>query len=313
MSSLYEVSSLIALVMNKQSVLSQVLGILTRGTKIDVINISDGWAQFRYNNTNAYVKNTSLKSINNQTIVETGSVIIKYLDLDTNAEVYTSQLLNNLPLGTYNYDAPSIYGYKLTNHTPQIVNLTTVSPNQTIIFYYSRIVCSVTINYIDENTNTNISNSIFIDNLSLGSYSYGAIEIEGYSLNDVLTKTVTLTESNPNITISFKYKEILGSVVIKYLSNTTSTELLPSETINNLKLGNYTYTAKSISGYTVANSYTQTVTLTSHNPNVEVAFMYTKLYGSVTIKYIDENTGNSLASEDKYSNLEVILILQKQY
>ena len=304
MSSLYEVSSLIALVMNKQSVLSQVLGILTRGTKIDVINISDGWAQFRYNNTNAYVKNTSLKSINNQTIVETGSVIIKYLDLDTNAEVYTSQLLNNLPLGTYNYDAPSIYGYKLTNHTPQIVNLTTVSPNQTIIFYYSRIVCSVTINYIDENTNTNISNSIFIDNLSLGSYSYGAIEIEGYSLNDVLTKTVTLTESNPNITISFKYKEILGSVVIKYLSNTTSTELLPSETINNLKLGNYTYTAKSISGYTVANSYTQTVTLTSHNPNVEVAFMYTKLYGSVTIKYIDENTGNSLASEDKYSNLE---------
>ena len=304
MSSLYEVSSLIALVMNKQSVLSQVLGILTRGTKIDVINISDGWAQFRYNNTNAYVKNTSLKSINNQTIVETGSVIIKYLDLDTNAEVYTSQLLINLPLGTYNYDAPSIYGYKLTNHTPQIVNLTTVSPNQTIIFYYSRIVCSVTINYIDENTNTNISNSIFIDNLSLGSYSYGAIEIEGYSLNDVLTKTVTLTESNPNITISFKYKEILGSVVIKYLSNTTSTELLPSETINNLKLGNYTYTAKSISGYTVANSYTQTVTLTSHNPNVEVAFMYTKLYGSVTIKYIDENTGNSLASEDKYSNLE---------
>ena len=304
MSSLYEVSSLIALVMNKQSVLSQVLGILTRGTKIDVINISDGWAQFRYNNTNAYVKNTSLKSINNQTIVETGSVIIKYLDLDTNAEVYASQLLNNLPLGTYNYDAPSIYGYKLTNHTPQIVNLTTVSPNQTIIFYYSRIVCSVTINYIDENTNTNISNSIFIDNLSLGSYSYGAIEIEGYSLNDVLTKTVTLTESNPNITISFKYKEILGSVVIKYLSNTTSTELLPSETINNLKLGNYTYTAKSISGYTVANSYTQTVTLTSHNPNVEVAFMYTKLYGSVTIKYIDENTGNSLASEDKYSNLE---------
>ena len=101
-----------------------------------------------------------------------------------------------------------------------------------------------------------------ITDLSLGSYSYGSIEINGYSLDDDQTKTVTLTESNPNATISFKYKEILGSVVIKYLSNLNSDELLPSETINNLKLGEYTYTAKFIYGYAILNSSTQTVTLT---------------------------------------------------
>lgn len=277
MSSLYEVSSLIALVMNKQSVLSQVLGILTRGTKIDVINISDGWAQFRYNNTNAYVKNTSLKSINNQTIVETGSVIIKYLDLDTNAEVYTSQLLNNLPLGTYNYDAPSIYGYKLTNHTPQIVNLTTVSPNQTIIFYYSRIVCSVTINYIDENTNTNISNSIFIDNLSLGSYSYGAIEIEGYSLNDVLTKTVTLTSHNPNVEVAFMYTKLYGSVTIKYIDENTGNSLASEDKYSNLEFGSYSYTAKAILDYKLISNSTQTTTISDTNLNTILIFKYAKI------------------------------------
>lgn len=303
MSSLYEVSSLIALVMNKQSVLSQVLGILTRGTKIDVINISDGWAQFRYNNTNAYVKNTSLKSINNQTIVETGSVIIKYLDLDTNAEVYTSQLLNNLPLGTYNYDAPSIYGYKLTNHTPQIVNLTTVSPNQTIIFYYSRIVCSVTINYIDENTNTNISNSIFIDNLSLGSYSYGAIEIEGYSLNDVLTKTVTLTSHNPNVEVAFMYTKLYGSVTIKYIDENTGNSLASEDKYSNLEFGSYSYTAKAILDYKLISNSTQTTTISDTNLNTILIFKYAKIFGSVTIKYIDIYTDSNLKEPTIISNL----------
>ena len=90
MSSLYEVSSLIALVMNKQNTLSEVLGLLIVETKIDVISISDEWAYFRYNNTNAYVKKSSLKIINNQPTQVKNSLTIKYLNQDTNAEVYTS-------------------------------------------------------------------------------------------------------------------------------------------------------------------------------------------------------------------------------
>ena len=56
MSTLYEVSSLIALVMNKPNMFSQVLGILNKGDQIDVISISKSWAYFKYNNINAYVK-----------------------------------------------------------------------------------------------------------------------------------------------------------------------------------------------------------------------------------------------------------------
>ena len=47
MSTLYEVSSLITLVMNRPNVFSQVIGILSKGTTIDVINISGSYSYFR--------------------------------------------------------------------------------------------------------------------------------------------------------------------------------------------------------------------------------------------------------------------------
>lgn len=140
MSSLYEVSSLIALVMNKPNAFSQVIGILSKGTKIDVISISGSYAYFKYNNIDAYVKKNNLKIINTQPIEVKGSVIIKYLEINTQNKVYTSETINNLTLGTYNYDAKSIYGYKIENLSSQSVTLTESNPNQTITFYYSKIL-----------------------------------------------------------------------------------------------------------------------------------------------------------------------------
>lgn len=96
MSSLYEVSSLFLLIMNKPNIFGQVLGILTKGNKIDVISISGSWAYFKYNNNNAYVKKNSLKIINNTPVEEIGSVTIKFLNSDTNDEIYASQTINDL-------------------------------------------------------------------------------------------------------------------------------------------------------------------------------------------------------------------------
>ena len=47
MSTLYEVSSLTSLVMNKPNIFSQVLGVLNKGDQIDVISISKSWAYFK--------------------------------------------------------------------------------------------------------------------------------------------------------------------------------------------------------------------------------------------------------------------------
>lgn len=305
MSTLYKVSSLIALVMNKPNMFSQVLGILNKGDQIDVISISKSWAYFKYNNINAYVKKGNLKMLNTEPIESKGSVTLKYIDITTNNEIYPSETINNLNLGKYSYEAKVLYNYKLQSNSTQSVNLTEEDPDQVIIFYYNKILGSITINYIDKNVNTDIYEPKVIENLSLGTYTYGAINISGYVLSDNEIKTVTITETSPNATITFKYEEILGTVTIRYIDNSSYTELSEADTFTDLKLGTYSYNYKNIPGYSLANDSTQTVELTDDNHDVEIEFKYNELLGSITIKYIDSSSLNEIETATVISNLSL--------
>ena len=305
MSTLYEVSSLIALVMNKPNMFSQVLGILNKGDQIDVISISKSWAYFKYNNINAYVKKGNLKILNTEPIESKGSVTLKYIDITTNNEIYPSETINNLNLGKYSYEARVIYNYKLQSNSTQSVNLTEEDPDQVIIFYYNKILGIITIKYIDKNVNTDIYEPKVIENLSLGTYTYGAINISGYVLSDNEIKTVTITETSPNATITFKYAEILGTVTIRYIDNSSYTELSEADTFTDLKLGTYSYNYKNIPGYSLANDSTQTVELTDDNHDVEIEFKYNELLGSITIKYIDSSSLNEIETATVISNLSL--------
>ena len=305
MSTLYEVSSLIALVMNKPNMFSQVLGILNKGNQIDVISISKSWAYFKYNNINAYVKKGNLKMLNTEPIESKGSVTLKYIDITTNNEIYPSETINNLNLGKYSYEAKVLYNYKLQSNSTQSVNLTEEDPDQVIIFYYNKILGSITIKYIDKNVNTDIYEPKVIENLSLGTYTYGAINISGYVLSDNEIKTVTITETSPNATITFKYAEILGTVTIRYIDNSSSSELSEADTFTDLKLGTYSYNYKNIPGYSLANDSTQTVELTDDNHDVEIEFKYNELLGSITIKYIDSSSLNEIGTATVISNLSL--------
>lgn len=305
MSTLYEVSSLIALVMNKPNMFSQVLGILNKGDQIDVISISKSWAYFKYNNINAYVKKGNLKMLNTEPIESKGSVTLKYIDITTNNEIYPSETINNLNLGKYSYEARVIYNYKLQSNSTQSVNLTEEDPDQVIIFYYNKILGSITIKYIDKNVNTDIYEPKVIENLSLGTYTYGAINISGYVLSDNEIKTVTITETSPSATITFKYAEILGTVTIRYIDNSSYTELSEADTFTDLKLGTYSYNYKNIPGYSLANDSTQTVELTDDNHDVEIEFKYNELLGSITIKYIDSSSLNEIETATVISNLSL--------
>lgn len=305
MSTLYKVSSLIALVMNKPNMFSQVLGILNKGDQIDVISISKSWAYFKYNNINAYVKKGNLKMLNTEPIESKGSVTLKYIDITTNNEIYPSETINNLNLGKYSYEAKVLYNYKLQSNSTQSVNLTEEDPDQVIIFYYNKILGSITIKYIDKNVNTDIYEPKVIENLSLGTYTYGAINISGYVLSDNEIKTVTITETSPNATITFKYAEILGTVTIRYIDNSSYTELSEADTFTDLKLGNYSYTYKDIPGYSLASDSTQTVELTDDNHDIEIEFKYNELLGSITIKYIDSSSLNEIETATVISNLSL--------
>lgn len=305
MSTLYEISSLTAYVMSQPNMFSQVIGVVSKGDKIDVIYIFNSWVYFKYNNTNAYIKKENLKILNTEPTESKGSVILKYIDITTNNEIYPSEIITNLQFGNYSYEAKIIYNYKLQNDSIQSVNLTEDDPDQMIIFYYNQIFGTITIEYIDINVNTDIYQPKTIENLSLGTYTYGEINISGYILSDNEIKTVTITEDSPSATITFKYEEILGTVTIKYIDNSSSTKLLESDIFTDLKLGTYNYTYKNIPGYSLSSNSTQIVELTEDNHNVDIEFKYNKLLGSVTIKYIDSSSLNEIGPATVISNLSL--------
>lgn len=277
MSTLYEVSSLTALVMNKPNMFSQVLGVLNRGDQIDVISISKSWAYFKYNNINAYVKKGNLKILNTEPIEAKGSVTLKYIDITTNNEIYPSETINNLELRSHNYEARIIYNYKLQNDSTQSVNLTEENPNQIITFYYNQVLGTITIKYMDITTGTDIYESKTIENLPLGTYTYGAINLSSYILNDNEIKAVTITETSPNATITFKYNSLLGNITIKYLDSSTLTEIAPATRISNIALGSYTYDAIYIDKYEVDGDSIVSITLTTTEPNKIISFKYNKI------------------------------------
>lgn len=67
------------------------------------------------------------------------------------------------------------------------------------------VLGSVTINYVNINTGE-VFKTVKEDNLSLtGSYTYSGTDEIGYTLHDKSTKTVTLSEDNPNVVINFNY------------------------------------------------------------------------------------------------------------
>lgn len=67
------------------------------------------------------------------------------------------------------------------------------------------VLGSVTINYVNINTGE-VFKTVKEDNLSLtDSYTYSGTDEIGYTLHDKSSKTVTLSEDNPNVVINFNY------------------------------------------------------------------------------------------------------------
>lgn len=167
------------------------------------------------------------------------------------------------------------------------------------------ILGTITIKYINLDTEEEISESSIYSNLELKSYTYEAKSIDGYTLSDESTKTITLTKDNPNQSITFYYKKdiIYGTITIKYLNADTKEPIIDDEVYNNLELGDYTYTAKDITNYTLSSSQSVTVNLTENNTTDTIIFEYKEILGQVTIKYLDIDTNTELTNNDIYDNL----------
>lgn len=157
-----------------------------------------------------------------------GSISVVFVDESTGASLITSKQYTNLEYGSYTYSALKLDGYELVGDTKRTVTISDSLPSAIITFTYRKGSAStylspkekeekakedeknigvVTIKYVDSETGKEIETDKKFENLELKKYSYSAVNIKGYVLDDDVDKEVTLSKAKPSQEIVFKYKQ----------------------------------------------------------------------------------------------------------
>ena len=152
--------------------------------------------------SNNIIKNYTTNSDNSINIykVITGKAKVKALPLAISYELGTLQkgsIINvyNITNGWAKIDYNNKIGYIKLSQLEKVESVEIIKTG------------SVTIKYLDSSTKEELFPGEYLENIELKTYTYTAKDIQGYTLEGDKTKTITITESNPNVTIQFLYNK----------------------------------------------------------------------------------------------------------
>ncbi len=162
------------------------------------------------------------------------SYTVKYLDKNTNNELYDSEIRENKTFEeVYTETAKeSPYGYRLVGNDTQEVKID--AEDKVVIFYYEkRNDFSYTVMYLEEDTNNELATPEVRKNRTyLETYSEKAKNISGYNVVGEDTQEFVLKEENSEIVFYYTKKADLSYKVVYYKDN-LNTEAIGEEVVNN--------------------------------------------------------------------------------
>lgn len=162
------------------------------------------------------------------------SYTVKYLDKNTNNELYDSEIRENKTFEeVYTEtakDAP--YGYKLVGNDTQEVKID--AEDKVVIFYYEkRNDLKYSVKYLEEGTDKELADTEYRSNKTyLETYSEKAKNISGYNVVGEDTQEFVLREENMEIVFYYTKKADLSYKVVYYKDN-LNTEAIGEEVVNN--------------------------------------------------------------------------------
>lgn len=161
------------------------------------------------------------------------SYTVKYLDKNTNNELYDSEIRENKTFEeVYTETAKEApYGYRLVGNDTQEVKID--AEDKVVIFYYEkRNDFSYTVMYLEEDTNNELATPEVRKNRTyLETYSEKAKSIDGYVVDEE-TKEIVLEESESRIIFYYNKKDDLSYKVI-YYKDSLNTDAIGEETFEN--------------------------------------------------------------------------------
>ena len=238
-------------------------------------------------------------------------VIVKYVD-ENNKELSKNKTINNYFVGDkYTEKAININGYTLTSNSSQTITLG--NTNNNIIFKYKKIPdakSDITIKYVDEKGKS-ISKDKIIKNKNVNSkHTEKAININGYTLTNSSSQTITVNK-NKNI-ITFKYKKITkANITIKYVDekgkSINKNKIIKNKNVNS----KHTEKAINISGYTLNGKNNQTVTVSYKGNTITFKYKRNKT-ANITVKYVNSK-GKSISKNKVIKNKKVDSYFTENY
>lgn len=213
--------------------------------------------------------------------------IVKYVDEDNNS-IKEDKVVEDVKYGsTHTETAAVITGYTLNDEKTKGITVSVNDEENVVIFKYKTNKYPYDVRYVDEN-NQDIADK------KEASVNYGtdvieeALEIEGYTLKDDASKTITIDTENNQIVFHYVTNEYPYTVRYVDDDNNDISDMMTKSAKYSDKV---TEKAINIKGYTLNDEDTKRITIKVDGN--EIVFKYTINKYPYTVKYVDKN-GNEL-------------------
>ena len=165
----------------------------------------------------------------------------------------------------------------------------------TVTYRYCRKPAVVAASYLENGTNTQLATP-YEHAVNYGDeYATHAKTITNYQLVSTIGDFESGIVNKDRIEVKYYYERKLGTLTVKYLDVDTNRELSPTERLN-VKWGlTYQTTSKNIQNYYVFR-IDGTESGTVNSDETEVVYYYKRSEGTLTVRYLDESTNGSIAS-----------------
>ncbi|MBO5477853.1 MAG: MucBP domain-containing protein, partial [Clostridia bacterium] len=220
-------------------------------------------------------------------------VTTKYVDTNSKTEIIPTIEKEYKEGDLYATEQKTFEGYELVNKTDNVSG-TMGRHNIEVVYEYKKISQGIEAIYVDQSTGDIITASVVKTGLENEAYTTEAKIVEGYEL--VLIPTNASGKMTVDkITVRYEYRK-LSDVVAKYVDVNYNTEIVAEES-QTLKEGDaYATEEKTFEGYRLVNKTNNTNGIMGRE-DIEVVYEYKKISDGVDVKYIDQVTGEELASE----------------
>jgi len=251
----------------------------------------DGYTyQTNTNNTSGTMNEVDIEVI--YYYAKTSGVVIKYVDQNTNEEISERISIDGFEGKEYTTDYKTIDGYKYLSSSENTSG--SMTRETIIVTYYYAKDASLTVRYIDKNTEKDLMDPIVEDGYEGKEYETEQKEFEGYTYLSNTENTEGSLSSGATEVIYYYAKTT--SVTVNYVDSVNNIDAGEKVVIEGYEGKEYTTEEKQIDGYVLLGIVGEAKGTMTAEP-IEITYNYAKA-STVTARYIDMNTNEILAKEE---------------